>query len=98
MSKKTKDSCFLCGFEALCEETDYSNRRFYICSNPICGEYEVSLIAMKRLQDAAEFKEKAIAKAHACVDTDNILEIATSSEKSVTAKLKPRSKTQGGNV
>jgi hypothetical protein len=53
---------------------------------------------MKRLQDAAEFKEKAIAKARACVDTDHILEIATSSENSVSAKLKPRSKTNGGSV
>ena len=98
MNQKNQDSCFLCGHDAVYEETDYSSRRFYQCSNPACGEYEISIIAMKRLQGASEFKEKAITKANKCVGTENILEITTSSESSVSAKLKPRSKAKSGNV
>ena len=87
--------CFLCGHEAIYKETDYGNRRYYSCSNPICGEYEISRTAMHRLENAEEFKEEAIPKANKCRDTEEILEIIATSPTEITATFKPRSEGPG---
>jgi len=84
-------NCFLCGSDATSRDTDYGNRRFFVCSNEACGEYEISRSAMKRLEGNAQFKQKAMSKARACRDTDKILEIIVTSPQLVEATLKPRS-------
>ena len=81
-------ACFLCGQDAICSKTDFGNRRFYKCSNPDCGEYEISGTAIDRLKHAEEFKKNAMQKAKACRDTDEILEIPVTSTQVVTASCR----------
>ena len=88
---QTTGECFLCGSSASYEETDYANRRFYRCPNDDCGEYEISLSAMTRLEHNSEFKQRAIPKAKSCKDTENILEIIVRSGDKISASVKPRS-------
>ncbi|MCG7552088.1 hypothetical protein [Pseudoalteromonas sp. Of11M-6] len=49
MSKVIKEKCLLCSEPSTYVETDHGNRRHYICSGVECGEYEVSLSAIKRV-------------------------------------------------
>ena len=90
-SQEIEAQCFLCGSDAVYIETDYANRRFYSCTNPECGEYEISKTAMGKLEHAGEFKEKAMPKAKRCRDTDKILEIIVTGHNEVSASLKERS-------
>ena len=94
-NQEIEAKCFLCGHNAVYKKTDYANRRFYQCTNPNCGEYEISCTAMHRLENANEFKEIAILKANKCRDTDEILEITVKEDNKITATLKPRSSGPG---
>ena len=87
--------CFLCGHNAVYNETDYANRRFYQCTNPSCGEYEISRTAMHRLKNSNEFKEIAIRKANKCLDTNEILEIIVDKNNRITTTFKLRSSGPG---
>jgi len=89
-NQSISDSCFLCEFDSTYRRTDFGNRRAYKCSNPDCGEYEITNSAMERLAGADEFKEKAMQKAKACRDTEKILEIVVSSNQEVTATIRNR--------
>jgi hypothetical protein len=49
MAKNAIDTnCFLCGKPAVRTDTDAGNRKRYRCSNPDCGDYEISVTAMRR--------------------------------------------------
>ncbi|MEW6168718.1 MAG: hypothetical protein AB1651_13620 [Pseudomonadota bacterium] len=87
----TEESCYLCGNPARVVNTDYANRRWYTCSADDCGEYEISRRAMRHLEQASELKQRLKAKARACVDTDEILEIIIGADGQPSIKYKPRS-------
>lgn len=67
--------CFLCGASALCRDTDYGNRRYFRCTNPKCGEYEISHTAMGRLDTSPDFKTHASEAASRVQDRAKIYEI-----------------------
>jgi hypothetical protein len=45
-------TCFLCGSQSRCTDTDSGNRKFYQCSNEDCGDYEISRTVIRRMEDA----------------------------------------------
>lgn len=67
--------CFLCGAIARCRETDRGNRRYFRCTNPNCGEYEISHTAMGRLDTSADFKTHASETVSKLRDPEKIYEI-----------------------
>ena len=67
--------CFLCGFSARCRDTDHGNRRYFRCTNPKCGEYEIFHTAMGRLDTSPDFKTHASQAASQVRDRDKIYEI-----------------------
>jgi len=84
------DACFLCGQDSTYRHTDAANRRAYNCSNPDCGEYEISTRAMRRLENADDIKKEAMQKAKACRDTDMILVIEVSDDDALSIRCRPR--------
>jgi ssDNA-binding Zn-finger/Zn-ribbon topoisomerase 1 len=92
MSKETiTTTCFLCGSESLCTETDHGNRKFYQCSNEDCGDYEISRTAMSRMKDAPVHKQQAMEQAHMYRGTVKIVEIIVGPDNQVVGQAIPRS-------
>jgi hypothetical protein len=62
--------CFLCGTAAACGDTDHGNRKFYQCSAEDCGDYEISVAALRRLKSAASHRQqlKRLVHGHRCND------------------------------
>jgi hypothetical protein len=76
MSTETfQTHCFLCGAVARCRETDHGNRRYFRCTSPKCGEYEISHTAMGRLDTSADFKTHASETVSKLRDPEQIYEI-----------------------
>lgn len=67
--------CFLCGASARCRDTNYGNRLHFHCTNPKCGEYEISHTAMGRLDTSPDFKTHASEAASRVQDRDKIYEV-----------------------
>jgi len=67
--------CFLCGAVAQCRETDHGKRRYFRCTSPTCGEYEISHTAMGRLDTSADFKARACETISRLRDPEKIYEI-----------------------
>ena len=67
--------CFLCSAPARCRDTDRGSRRYFRCTNPTCGEYEISHTAMGRLDTSPDFKTHASHAASQVHDRDRIYEI-----------------------
>lgn len=87
-NQSTAGACFLCEGDSRYKETDYGSRRAYNCSNPDCGDYQISYAAMERLkQDDVEFKKNAMRMANECVGTDQVPEISVSYDQSVVINL-----------
>lgn len=57
------------------KETDHAKRRIYACRNRHCGNYEISIEAMKFIENDYALKTRATSSANRCVGTDNILGI-----------------------
>jgi hypothetical protein len=72
--------CFLCGASARGRETDHGNRRQFWCTNPKCGEYEISHTAMGRLDTSPDFKARASDAASRVHDRDKIYEVTFDSK------------------
>lgn len=84
MANSTIDTtCFLCGAPATCTDKDRGNRKFYQCSNAACGDYEISVTAMHRMQDAPGHKQQAMQQARTYRNTDKFLEIIVSPDNQV---------------
>lgn len=96
--KVFNEACFLCGIDARWQWSDFENRRHYLCTNPACGEYEISRFAMDRIANNAEFKHRASAMASKITDSNEILEIvAMSPAKQIEAKVVKRRPRLGGD-
>src|SRR5437870_1806081 len=65
--------CFLCGADAICRNTDHTNRRLYRC--PKCRDYEISMTAMGRLADSDDSKSFASHAAAKVTDPAKIYQI-----------------------
>jgi hypothetical protein len=85
-------SCFLCGSESSCRDTDAGNRKFYQCSNQDCGDYEISRTAMKRMEQSPGHKQQAMRQAKAYRGTDDTLEIFVDSDNQIVGQPILRSK------
>jgi ssDNA-binding Zn-finger/Zn-ribbon topoisomerase 1 len=87
MAKNEIDmTCFLCGKPTVCTETDAGNRSFYRCSNPECGEYEISVAAMRRVESATGHKEQLMQYVCAYRDTDKFVEVIVGPDNQVVAQ------------
>jgi hypothetical protein len=76
MSTETfQTHCFLCGAVARCRETDRGKRRYFRCTSPACGEYEISHTAMGRLDTSADFKTHASQTISQLGDPEKVYEI-----------------------
>lgn len=84
-------TCFLCGAEATCTDTDAGNRKFYQCTNPQCGDYEISRAAMRRMENVTAHKQQAMEQARMCRGTDKFLEIIVGTDSEVVGRPVPRS-------
>jgi predicted RNA-binding Zn-ribbon protein involved in translation (DUF1610 family) len=83
-------NCFLCGAEAICTDTDAGNRKFFQCTNPECGDYEISRTAMRRMEDAPTHKQQAMRQAHMYRGTDKFVEIIVGPDSQVVVQPVPR--------
>lgn len=91
MAKNAIDTnCFLCGKPAVCTDTDHGNRKLYRCSNPNCGDYEISVTAMRRLENSAGHKEDLIQLVHSYNGSDKFAEVIVGPDNQVTAQVVPR--------
>lgn len=85
-------SCFLlCGLPAVCTDTDAGNRKLYRCSNPDCGEYEISVTAMRRLANSAGQKEDLMQLVHSYRGADKLVEVIVGPDNQVVAQGVPPS-------
>jgi hypothetical protein len=83
--------CFLCGSSARGRDTDQGKRRQFWCTNPKCGEYEISHAAMGRLDTSPDFKSHASEAASRVRDPDKIYEITFDSKaECVNREVVPR--------
>ena len=91
MAKNTIDTnCFLCGKPAVCTDTDAGNRKLYRCSNVNCGDYEISMTAMRRLENSAGHKEDLMQLVRSYSGTGKLVEIIVGSDNQVVAQAVPR--------
>jgi len=90
--------CFLCQSPSRWKETDHANRRHYFCSSTSCGEYEISIAAMDRIENNPGFKRMAAETAAQVKDSGEILEIRMSEGpgKEVKAEIVRRRPSLGG--
>lgn len=79
-------TCFLCGQPATCGDTDFGNRKFYQCSAADCGDYEISVTALRRLENATSHKEQLKQLAHGYRGTDKLVEIVVGADNQIAAK------------
>lgn len=90
MAKNTIDTdCFLCGKPAVRTDTDAGNRKVYRCSNLDCGDYEISVTAMRRLENSAGHKEDLMRLVRSQSGTDKLVEIIVGPDNQVVAKTVP---------
>lgn len=82
--------CFLCGAEARSTDTDAGNRKFFLCTNPQCGDYEISTRAMRRMEDNHSHKQVAMVEAHAHRGSDLVVEICVGADNQVVLRPVPR--------
>jgi hypothetical protein len=69
-------TCFLCDAPAESRKTDAWNYRLFFCSNPQCGDYALSMEAMRRIENGAVFdKARASAAANKVKGSEKILKI-----------------------
>jgi hypothetical protein len=93
MAKNAIDTnCFLCGKPAARADTDAGNRKLYRCSNPDCGDYEISVTAMRRLENSVGHKEDLMQLVRSHSGTDKLVEIIVGLDNHVVAKPVPRQK------
>lgn len=67
--------CCLCSYRASYKEVCNSNSRFYSCDNPVCGEYIISIFAMRQIENNFGYRVRQISRAHQCIGTKRILKI-----------------------
>ena len=83
--------CFLCWKPARCTDTDAGNRKFYRCSNSVCGDFEISVAAIRRLQNSAGHKEDLMQLVRSHSGMDKLVEIVVGPDHQVVAKAVPHS-------
>jgi hypothetical protein len=85
-------TCFLCDAPAECHKKDAENYRLFLCTNPKCGEYELSIEAMRRIKNGVVFdKAQASAEANKVKSSEKILRIFfDSATGQVTARIEAR--------
>lgn len=81
------DPCFLCQSPARWHATDFGHRRHYLCSSATCGEFEISVAAMERLEGNHQFKRTASTIAAGVADPGKILEIQVSDDPETTLQV-----------
>lgn len=78
-------SCILCGSDAAVSETDQGNRKYVQCSNPDCGNYEISRAAEKDVAENEHVRQRLSAKARSCRSGGEILRIAVGDDGNLMA-------------
>jgi hypothetical protein len=77
--------CFLCGTAAACGDTDHGNRKFYQCSAEDCGDYEISVAAIRKLKGATSHRQQLKRVAHGHRGADTFVEIFVGADTLVVA-------------
>lgn len=67
-----ESKCWICESDSTYTEMDSANRRYYRCSNPECGEYDISRISRERKANDSQFKAQLMILANKCKDSDKI--------------------------
>jgi len=67
-------TCPFCGAEAQTTEIDGGNRDVFLCSNPECGDSEITSIAVARIKDSSGLCAKYQKKANSCKAKNRVLE------------------------
>jgi len=78
-------TCLLCGNPAQCATVDEGNRTYCECSNPRCGNYEVSRAAQKEIEGRDSMREELSEKAVQCKRSGEILRVAVGSDGNLMA-------------
>jgi hypothetical protein len=84
--KSFTTTCFFCDAESTCTDTDAGNRKFFQCTNPQCGDYEISLRAMRRMEDAPTHKRQAMEQAQMYRGTDKFVEFVVGPDNQVVGQ------------
>jgi hypothetical protein len=83
-------TCFLCAAPATCTDTDAGNRKFYQCSNAACGDYEISVTVMRRMENSPNHKQQAMHEAHGLRNNDKFLELIVGSDNQIVGSAVQR--------
>lgn len=79
----TQVSCMLCGGEARTKETDHGNSSIFLCSNPECGDTNITYSIQEKLKYNTDLKTLLKNEAKKCKLEDGILEVGTDSNKNI---------------
>lgn len=76
MSPEFSDgTCPFCGADAKTTAIDGGNRDVFLCTNPECGDSEITSIAMARIKDSSSLCTKYMEKANSCKAKNKVLEV-----------------------
>jgi ssDNA-binding Zn-finger/Zn-ribbon topoisomerase 1 len=73
-------TCVLCGQPAKAKETDRGIRRYIVCSNATCGDFEITNRAARELGDNVERKNVLREMVSRANDKGQILDISIASD------------------
>jgi hypothetical protein len=68
--------CLLCGAPASVQKTDTRMRSHYVCSGAPPGEYVITDTAIRKLEQSAGLRARALVDAHRERDPEEILDIS----------------------
>jgi len=92
MNVTGRSQCFLCGSEAICVNTDFGKRKFYQCSNEECGDYEISLNAMHKMENAPSQKQQVMRQVRMYRGTDKMIEVIMGPDNQIMGNPVPRNR------
>ncbi|MFC3468844.1 hypothetical protein ACFOHT_03080 [Massilia oculi] len=73
-------TCILCGQRAKGKETDSGNRRYIVCSNATCGDFEITNRAARELEYNLERKNVLREMVSRANDNGQTLDISIASD------------------
>jgi hypothetical protein len=82
--------CVLCNAPARTEETDHGNRTYFACTNPRCGDYEISKRAARDLEDNADRKEALCERVSGANQQGQVVEIFIAADGALQASILKR--------
>ena len=82
--------CFLCNAPATCKTTASGNCRYFHCSSDSCGHFEISRVAMKRVEGNSRWKMQMSAEAARARIAGKVLRIVVDGPSEIKATLVPR--------